>query len=150
MEHRLAAILSADAAGYTRLLAEDQASTIRVLAEARAAFGSSIVRRTRGRSALDPQCGGPEPEVCAADRDAGRVGGDRRVSAALGRAGGSSFGAHMHLAAIHAQLGGLKQARAALAEVLRLRPDFSIAKIPRLPSGRDFLVENLRKAGLPE
>jgi adenylate cyclase len=62
----------------------------------------------------------------------------------------SFFGAHMNLAAIHAQLGELNQARAALAEVLRLRPDFSIAKIPRLPSGRDFLVENLRKAGLPE
>jgi hypothetical protein len=41
-------------------------------------------------------------------------------------------------------------AREALGEVLRLRPDFSIAKIPRLPSGRDFLIENLRKAGLRE
>jgi adenylate cyclase len=60
------------------------------------------------------------------------------------------FGAHMNLAAIHAQLGELNQARAALAEVMRLRPDFSIAKIPRLPTGRDFLVENLRKAGLRE
>jgi hypothetical protein len=56
----------------------------------------------------------------------------------------------MNLAAIHAQLGEPNQAHAAIAEVLRLRPDFSIAKIPRLPSGRDFLVENLRKAGLPE
>ena len=34
MEHRLAAIFSADAAGYTRLLAEDEAATIRALAEA--------------------------------------------------------------------------------------------------------------------
>lgn len=62
----------------------------------------------------------------------------------------SFFGAHMNLAAIHAQLGELNQARASLAEVLRLRPDFSIARIPRLPSGRDFLVDNLRRAGLPE
>jgi tetratricopeptide (TPR) repeat protein len=60
------------------------------------------------------------------------------------------FGAHMNLAAIHAQLGEMNQARAALAEVMRLRPDFSIAKIPRLPSGREFLVDNLRKAGLRE
>jgi tetratricopeptide (TPR) repeat protein len=60
------------------------------------------------------------------------------------------FGACMNLAAIHAQLGEMNLAREALAEVLRLRPDFSIAKIPRLPSGREFLVENLRKAGLRE
>ena len=60
------------------------------------------------------------------------------------------FGAQMQLAAIHAQLGEMNQARAALAEVLRLRPDFSIARIPRVPTGRDLLVENLRKAGLRE
>jgi hypothetical protein len=60
------------------------------------------------------------------------------------------FGAHMNLVAIHAQLGELNQARASLSEVLRLRPDFSVAKIPRLPSGREFLIENLRKAGLRE
>ena len=60
------------------------------------------------------------------------------------------FGAHMQLAAIHAQLGEMNQARAALAELLRLRPDFSIARIPRVPTGRDTLVENLRKAGLRE
>jgi len=60
------------------------------------------------------------------------------------------FGAHMQLASIHAQLGEMNQARAELAELLRLRPDFSIARIPRLPTGRDILVENLRKAGLRE
>jgi hypothetical protein len=56
----------------------------------------------------------------------------------------------MQLAAIHAQLGEVNQARAALAELLRLRPDFSIATVPRLPSGREWLIENLRKAGLRE
>jgi tetratricopeptide (TPR) repeat protein len=60
------------------------------------------------------------------------------------------FGAWMNLAAIHAQLGEMNQARAAFAEMLRLRPGFRIRDIPRLPSGRDFLVENLRKLGLPE
>ncbi len=60
------------------------------------------------------------------------------------------FGAHMQLAAIHAQLGEMNQARAALAELMRLRPDFCIARIPRVPSGREALVENLRKAGLRE
>ncbi len=60
------------------------------------------------------------------------------------------YGAHMNLAAIHAQLGEMNQAHACLDEVLRIRPDFSIAKLPRLPTGREFLVENLRKAGLRE
>jgi len=60
------------------------------------------------------------------------------------------FGAPMQLAALHAQLGEMNQARAALAEVLRLRPDFSVATVPRLPSGREWLIANLRKAGLRE
>jgi adenylate cyclase len=60
------------------------------------------------------------------------------------------FGAQMQLASIHAQLGEMNQARTELAELLRLRPEFSIARIPRLPTGRDILVENLRKAGLRE
>jgi tetratricopeptide (TPR) repeat protein len=60
------------------------------------------------------------------------------------------MGTHMNLAAIYAELGHLNHARDALAELLRLRPDFSIERIPRLPSGREFLVENLRKAGLRE
>jgi adenylate cyclase len=59
------------------------------------------------------------------------------------------FGAHMNLAAIHASTESMNHARASLAEVLRIRPDFSIAKIPRV-SRREFLVENLRKAGLKE
>ena len=54
----------------------------------------------------------------------------------------------MQLTAIHASLGETNQARAELAELLRLRPDFSIARVPRLVTGREFLIENLRKAGL--
>ncbi len=60
------------------------------------------------------------------------------------------LGPHMNLAAIYASLGELHQARASLAEVMRVRPDFSIAMVPRLPAGREFLIENLRKAGLRE
>ena len=58
------------------------------------------------------------------------------------------LGPHMNLAAIYASLGELNHARASLAEVMRLRPDFSIQMVPRLPSGREFLIDNLRKAGL--
>jgi tetratricopeptide (TPR) repeat protein len=60
------------------------------------------------------------------------------------------LGPSMNLAAIFASLGDMNLARASLADVMRLRPDFSVAKIPRLPTGREFLVENLRKAGLRE
>jgi adenylate cyclase len=60
------------------------------------------------------------------------------------------FGAHMNLAAIHAELGEMNRARAELAEVLRLRPGFSLAQVPRVVTGRDWLIENLRKAGLQE
>ncbi len=59
------------------------------------------------------------------------------------------IGSHMQLAATYANLGEMNQARASLAEVLRIRPDFSIARIPRV-SRREYLVENLRKLGLPE
>lgn len=60
------------------------------------------------------------------------------------------FGAHMNLAGIYVDTGDLNLARAALAEVRRVRPDFSIASIPRVPTGRDWLVANLRKLGVPE
>ncbi len=61
------------------------------------------------------------------------------------------LGPRMNLAAIYASLGELNHARASLAEVMRLRPDFSLRMVPRLPSpGREFLIENLRKAGLQE
>src|SRR5262245_5633232 len=73
MEQRLAAILSADAAGYTRLLADDQTATIRALGEAHQRFDVGV-RRHRGRvidtagdnvlaefpSALDAVCCGVE------------------------------------------------------------------------------------------
>jgi len=62
----------------------------------------------------------------------------------------SVFGAPMNLAAIYSELGELNQGRAALADMLRLRPDFSIAKMPRLATGRQWLIANLRKLGLPE
>jgi len=60
------------------------------------------------------------------------------------------FGAHMNLAGIYVDTGDWNLARAALAHVRRLRPDFTIAGIPRVPRGRDWLVTNLRALGVPE
>jgi adenylate cyclase len=60
-----------------------------------------------------------------------------------------------YLAACHAQLGEDEAMRAAAAEVLRLRPDFSVAVFAthesyKLAADREHLASSLRKAGLPE
>ncbi len=48
IERKLAAILSADAVGYSRLMAEDEAATIRTLGAYREQIGA-LVREHRGR-----------------------------------------------------------------------------------------------------
>jgi class 3 adenylate cyclase len=47
-ERRLAAILSADVVGYSRLMAEDEAATVRTLSDYREEIGV-LVRQHRGR-----------------------------------------------------------------------------------------------------
>ncbi|MGH2898760.1 MAG: ABC transporter substrate-binding protein, partial [Solirubrobacteraceae bacterium] len=83
LHHRLAAILSADAVGYTRLLADDEQSTIRALASAREQIAASVASH-RGRvvdspgdnllaefpSALDAVRSGVEVQRVLADRAA--------------------------------------------------------------------------------
>lgn len=57
------------------------------------------------------------------------------------------------LAACYAQLGRTEEAREAAAEVLRLKPDFSVARMRRGGWGdvaAEHLLEGVRKAGLPE
>ncbi len=59
------------------------------------------------------------------------------------------------LAASYAQLGRLDEARAQAQEVLKLHPNFSVARWVaiqpnRVPAQREHFVEGLRKAGLPE
>ncbi len=60
-----------------------------------------------------------------------------------------------YLAAAYAQLGEEAAMRGAAAEVLRLRPDFSMSAFfltepYKLASDREHLADSLRKAGLPE
>jgi TolB-like protein/tetratricopeptide (TPR) repeat protein len=59
---------------------------------------------------------------------------------------------HCRLAGCYAQLGRMDEAKVAAAEALRLRPDFSVAKL-HLRECRPSVAENirgaLRKAGLP-
>lgn len=57
------------------------------------------------------------------------------------------------LAAAYAQLGRMEEARTAAAEVLRLRPTFSLAKLRSggwIPEDARHFTEGMRKAGLPE
>lgn len=57
------------------------------------------------------------------------------------------------LAACHAQLGHAQEAAAAAAQVLRLKPDFSVAAVRRAgwsDADNRHIQEGLRKAGLPD
>jgi TolB-like protein len=57
------------------------------------------------------------------------------------------------LAACYSHLGLMEEAAAAAAQVLRLKPDFSIAKLRRAgwgPIESEHIREGMRKAGLPE
>ncbi len=57
------------------------------------------------------------------------------------------------LAACYAQLGRMEEAAAAVAQVLRVRPDFSIGKLRRAGWGMaegEHIRDGMRKAGLPE
>jgi adenylate cyclase len=63
---------------------------------------------------------------------------------------------HVFLAATHAQLGNIQQARAEAAEVLRIEPKYTIegtqARLTpfKHPEDAEHLFDGLRKAGLPE
>jgi TolB-like protein/Flp pilus assembly protein TadD len=57
------------------------------------------------------------------------------------------------LAACYAQMGRMQEAAAAVAEVRKLRPDFSLAKLRRTgwnATDTEHILEGMRKAGLPE
>ena len=65
------------------------------------------------------------------------------------------FGGHLHAAAVHGCAGDIDQAHREAAEVLRLRPSFSIrreaAKLPyRDGAILQRVVDGWRQAGLPE
>ena len=53
IERKLAAILSADVVGYSRLMAEDDASTVRTLTAYQQEIGE-LIRRRRGRVVDSP------------------------------------------------------------------------------------------------
>jgi hypothetical protein len=70
--------------------------------------------------------------------------------------GGRISPVHILLAATHAQLGNIEQARAEAAEVLRIDPKWTIDGMQALvtpfkrPEDAEHFFDGLRKAGLPE
>jgi TolB-like protein len=74
---------------------------------------------------------------------------------AIGRMSRLFYYSHVYLAACHAQLGQLEQARAAVEEVLRLKPDFTITRYMECEpfsnsADTEAEVQVLRDAGLPD
>ena len=64
-------------------------------------------------------------------------------------------GAHLTLASLYGNLGKLEEAKWEAAEVLSLRPDFSLTKekkrVPyKHPADLEYYITGLRKAGLPD
>jgi len=72
---------------------------------------------------------------------------------AFGRVTGPGYWVHCRLAGCYAELDRMNEAKEAAAEALRLRPDFSVAKL-RLrecqPAVAERIRDGMRKAGLPE
>jgi hypothetical protein len=56
----------------------------------------------------------------------------------------------MNLAAAHAFKGEMDEAKAAMAEALRLKPDLSVKWLVKHKPVLKFAFDELRKAGLPE
>jgi hypothetical protein len=63
---------------------------------------------------------------------------------------GERAGAYINLAAAHAFKGEMDEAKAAMAEARRLKPDLSVKWLMKHKPVLQFPFEGLRKAGLPE
>ncbi len=101
---------------------------------------------------LPPQPEGlPEPQARVEEQEREQVG------ARILRLNPDAVIAYRALAASYAQLGRIDEARAALAEVLRIDPDRTLEKVKRTitdlgfdPDVIEHQIDGLRKAGLPE
>jgi len=60
------------------------------------------------------------------------------------------FYTYLNLAAAHAFKGEMDDAKAAMAEALRLKPDLSVKWLVKHKPVLQFAFDGLRKAGLPE
>ena len=139
-KRKLAAILSTDVEGYSRLMAEDEAATVKTIASYREIM-ASLIKQHRGRvvdSPGDNLNGEYEKAIEIL----------QKVIKRNPDAGLSNF----ELAACFGLLGREEEARAAAAEVLRIRPNFTIEMLSGHSYGdktnKERTIAVLHKAGL--
>jgi tetratricopeptide (TPR) repeat protein len=156
IERKLAAILSADVKGYSRLMGEDEVATIRMLSAYREMM-SILIRQYRGRVVDSPGDNLLAEFASWALGHAYRlVGRLEEAIIALKRVvmrNPDQITAHLLLAVIYSELGREEEARAEVAEILRISPQYSLEvvkqRIPyKDPVSLERQVAALRKAGL--
>ena len=169
MERRLAAILIADVVGYSRYMGEDEAGAFNALKALRKEVFAPKVAEHHGRivklmgdGALVEFASVVDAVNCAVAGRAHLLGRALYVARRYAEAIEAfkqvrvpRYGHQAEIAGCHAQLGSDEKAREHAGEVLRLKPDFSIADhmggLPFTESrDREHYRDGLRKAGLPE
>lgn len=163
MERRLAAVLAADVAGYSRLMGEDEEGTLRRLNAHRLGRAGETVTYVQQALRLSPR----DPSLANWLSFIGRaefyLGRDDAAIDSLLKAevvNPRLSGIYLHLAAAYALTNRDTPARDALAQFEKLEPDTTIAKVkaetqkmsdnPTFLKQRERLYDGLRKAGMPE
>ncbi len=126
VSRRLAAILNADVAGYSRLMGADEEATLATLGGHREVLDGLIAARRY-------------PEAVQA----------------LKRIATPRLSHHAYLAACHAEMDALDEAHAHAAQILEMEPAFSARDHAETepfaePADQQHLRDALIKAGLPE
>jgi class 3 adenylate cyclase len=154
MNRRLAAILAADIAGYSRLMHEDEASTVRDL-KAHQSVVLPLIPRHGGRI-IDTAGDGilaEFPSVVGATECAIEI---QTVMVARNE----TVRSRQDLASAYAWRGQNAEAAAAVAEILKLRPGLTVQQMleeawahsdnETFRKEYQRIAEGVRKAGLPE
>jgi tetratricopeptide (TPR) repeat protein len=161
LPRKLAAVLYADVAGYSRLTGEDEDTTHRRLSEYLDLVSDSIDRHQgnvihyAGDAVLADFSTVTSALECATSYLLGQL--DSAINAFKQSIARESeyLSAHTNLASIYGELGKLEEAKVPVREILRLAPDFSVKAYMKGLSFSDPEVltrmeGGLRKAGLPE
>jgi len=170
VERKLAVILSADVKGYSRLMGEDEEATLHTLTAYREVI-DALIYQHRGR--IVGTAGDSVLAEFASVVDAVRwavaiqqqlkiknadllTGQYEEAIAAYQRAlsrNPNFLPAHFGLAVIYSEMGREEEARAEVAEILRINPNYSLEvarqRVPyKDPAVLERTLANLRRAGL--
>jgi class 3 adenylate cyclase len=160
VERKLAAILSADVEGYSRLMGDDEVATVRTITEYREAIASSVaghggrVVDAPGDNVLDPHYPffylwtlGHASYMSRRNGDA--VDAFKKIT----QQNPNFLPAHAYLAVLFAEIGREKAAREAWDKARQLSPGVSLASLSqrlpyRRPADLDRLLTAANKGGL--